>query len=158
MSRVKFLVPTRTAGFIANMVLYPDAGKGAVVISNSEAGRWLNRELIAAIATEYDWPGYPVRRRAGTVTAEQMRELSGTYGVEGFSDATFSVRVEGSRLLGKLSGGQPFEMTPTTDEGLFVLPSESLEMLFHRASDGTIEKVTVRRAGESGNVYDRLDV
>ena len=36
-------------------------------------GTWLNRELIAAIAVEHQWPGYPVHRSIGTVTTEQMQ-------------------------------------------------------------------------------------
>lgn len=145
------------SGFVTNMVFYPNAGKGAVVISSSGGGRWLNRELIAAIATEHDWPGHPVRRRVGTVTAEQIRGLAGVYGLDAAPEVTFTARVEGDGLSGQLGGGQPFDLTPTTEKDLFVLPRESLEMLFHRAPDGTVDKVTVRRAGEAGHPYIRVE-
>jgi hypothetical protein len=29
---------------------------------SSDGGRWLNLGLFAAVANEYEWPGYPVGR------------------------------------------------------------------------------------------------
>ena len=44
---------------------------------------------------------------------------------------------------------------PTTELDLLVLARESLEIIFHRGDDGTIEKVMLRRAGDSGHYYTR---
>ena len=41
-------------GFITHLVFYPNLRKGAVVMANSGGGRWVNHQLIAAIANEYD--------------------------------------------------------------------------------------------------------
>jgi hypothetical protein len=49
----------------------------------------------------------------------------------------------------------PFELMPTTELDLFVLARESLEIIFHRGDDGTIEKGMLRRAGDSGHYYTR---
>jgi CubicO group peptidase (beta-lactamase class C family) len=142
-------------GFVAHLVFYPNVGKGAVVMSNSDGGRWVNRELIAAIAHEYGWPGFPVRRSLGTVTAEQIGELVGVYVLDAAPTNTFSVSLEDGRAVGQINQYPPFAMTPTTEPDLFVLARESLEIEFGRGQDGTVTRVTLRRSGDTGNRYTR---
>jgi len=145
-------------GFTTHMVFYPAVGKGAVVMSNSDAGRWLNQELLAAVAREYQWPGFPVRRSLGTVTLGQMQELVGVYVLDASPDERFTVRVENGELVGQIGKNPHFELTPTTDRDLFVLASESLEVVFQRAADGSVSGVTLRRAGDTGNAYSRRTI
>ena len=142
-------------GFIANIVFYPNVGKGAVLMANSDGGRWLNQEIIAAIADEFDWPGYPVRRSLGTATPEQLRELVGVYSLDASPKTTFTVRLEDGVAIGRINQYPPFELSPTTVADLYVLPRESLEILFRRGEDEKIAKVTLRRAGDAGNTYSR---
>ena len=142
-------------GFTAQMVFYPNSGKGAVVMASSEGGRWLNQELVAAIADEYQWPGYPVRRSLGTVTPDQLGELVGVYTLDSSPKTTFTVTLEDEVPIGRINQYPPFELKPTTETDLFVLPRESLEVLFRRADDGTVAKVIIRRAGDAGNFYTR---
>jgi hypothetical protein len=124
-------------------------------MANSGGGRWLNQEIIAAIASEYAWPGYPVRRRVASVTVEQLRELVGVYSLDASPKTTFTVRLEDGVPIGQINQYPPFELTPTTEADLYVLPRESLEILFRRDEDGVISKVTLRRAGDAGNSYSR---
>jgi CubicO group peptidase (beta-lactamase class C family) len=142
-------------GFIAHLVFYPNVGKGAVVMSNSEGGRWLNQELIAAIAHEYEWPGYPVRRSLGTVPPDKLNEVVGVYSLDSSPKITFTVQLEDDVPIGQIDQYPPFELTPTTEPDLFVLARESLEIVFQRDQDGTVSKVTLRRAGDSGSAYSR---
>jgi hypothetical protein len=142
-------------GFIANLVFYPNVGKGAVVMANSEGGRWLNQELTAAIAAEYGWPDYPVHRSLGEATPEQLRELVGVYSLDASPDTKFSVTLEDGKAIGQINQYPPFELKPTTDADLYVLPRESLEICFRRSADGKISDVTLRRAGDAGNSYSR---
>ena len=142
-------------GFIAKIVFYPNVGKGAVVMASSDGGRWLNQELIAAIANEYEWPGYPVRRSLSTATAEQLNELVGVYSLDASPKTTFTVRLEDGMPIGQINQYPPFELKPTTEADLYVLPRESLEILFRRSEDDMISKVTLRRAGDAGNSYTR---
>jgi hypothetical protein len=145
-------------GFVAHVVIYPGVGKGAVVMSSSDGGRWLNQELIAAIAQEYEWPGLPVRRSLGTVTAEQLGKLVGVYSLDAAPSTTFEVTLVDGRAVGQINQYPPFEMTPTSEPDLFVLARESLEIEFGRAQDGTVTRVTLRRAGDSGNRYTRRPI
>jgi CubicO group peptidase (beta-lactamase class C family) len=142
-------------GFVAHLVFYPNVGKGAVVMSNSDGGRWVNQELIAAIAHEYGWPGYPVRRSLGTVAPEEIGELVGVYSLDAAPANTFTVTREDGKAIGQVNQYPPFDMTPTDEPDLFVLASESLEIVFGRKEDGAVTQVTLRRAGDTGNTYTR---
>jgi hypothetical protein len=142
-------------GFICNMIFYPNTGQGAVLMSNSDGGRWVQQELLAAIAHEYDWPGHPVRRTAREATPEELQELVGVYSLDASPKTTFTVEMDGSVARGRINQYPNFELTPTTDPDLYVLPRESLEIVFRRGEDGSIAGVTLRRAGSSGNSYSR---
>lgn len=142
-------------GFICLLVFYPETGQGAVVMTNSDGGRWLQQELIAGIAAEYGWPGYPVRRSLATATSEQLNELAGVYTLDAAPEYTFSVKTENGKAIGQINQYPPFELAPTTDRDLYILARESLEIVFLRDENGAIVQVEMRRAGESGNRYSR---
>ena len=143
-------------GFVADLVFYPGAGLGAVVMSNSDGGGFLNEELLAGIAHAFRWPGYPVRRRLAKAAPEGLGELVGVYGLESFPESTFTVRLENDVPTGQVGRHPPFELAATTEPDLFVLPRQSLEVVFGRSRDGRVETVTLRRAGQTGNRYRRV--
>jgi hypothetical protein len=96
-----------------------------------------------------------VRRSLGTATREQLRELVGVYSLDSSPKTTFTVKLEEGIAIGQINQYPPFELSPTTDTDLYVLPRESLEIVFRRGEDGDISKVTLRRAGDAGNSYSR---
>ena len=124
-------------------------------MSNSEGGRWLNQELITAIALEYVWPDPPVVRRLGTATMERLHGLVGVYRHDGSPGITFTVELADGKATGQVNQYPPFVLTPTTEPDLFVFPRESMEIGFQRAADGTATKVLVGRAGEPPSSYSR---
>jgi CubicO group peptidase (beta-lactamase class C family) len=142
-------------GFICHLVFYPNSGQGAVMMSNSDGGRWLHRELEAAIAAEYGWPDLPVRRRVATATPDQLRELAGVYTLDAYPTTTFTVTVEDGTATGQINQYPPFELTPTTEADLYILPRESMEILFSRDDDGSVTAVALGRAGDAGHRYSR---
>jgi CubicO group peptidase (beta-lactamase class C family) len=143
-------------GFVAQLVYYPNIGKGAVLMANSDGGRWVNKELLAAIASEYDWPDYPVRRTLATATPEQLRELVGVYALDASPEITFTVWLEDGAAIGQINQYPPFELAATTEPDLYVLARESLEFVFGRTTDGAVSQVTLRRTGDPGSSYTRL--
>jgi CubicO group peptidase (beta-lactamase class C family) len=143
-------------GFITHLVIYPNAGKGAVVMSNSDGGRWLNRELIAAIAREYGWPDFPVRRTLAPASVATLQELVGTYHLDAGPGFNLAVRLEAGVAKGQVNDHPPFILEPTTDYDIYVLPQQSMELQFQRSDSGAIEQVVMRRAGETGSVYRRI--
>lgn len=142
-------------GFITNLVFYPNLGKGAVVMANSEGGRRFNHQFIAAIANEYDWPGLPVRRSLGTASLEQLRELVGVYSLDAEPDFTFTVRLEDGAAVGQIEQYSPIELIPTEEPDLYVVPRENLEVLFRRAEDDTVSWLTMRWSGGHGSKFIR---
>jgi len=144
-------------GFVAHLVVYPDAGQGAVVMSNSDGGSLLNQEIVAALGAEFDWPGLPVRRRLGTRTPEQLRELVGFYALEASPDTTFTVRLEDGVATGQVNDYPSFELTATDVPDRYVLPRRSLEIAFGRSEAGRIDSVTLGQAGEPGSRYRRRE-
>ena len=144
-------------GFTTQLVFYPEAGKGVALMVNSEGAgaQYLATELIASIADEYAWPGYPVRRTLATATPQQLDELVGVYGADSLPNFTFSVTVKDGVAFGQVNQYSPFEMQPTTEADLFVQPSESLEIVFRRADDGRVAGVELRRAGDIGSAFSR---
>lgn len=52
-------------GFICQFVAYVDRGQGAVVMTNSDAGGTIAREVVNAIASVYGWPDYLEPARGG---------------------------------------------------------------------------------------------
>ena len=76
-------------------------------------------------------------------------------GIDASPKTTSTFGLEDGAPIGQIYQSPPFELKPTTEPDLFVLPHESLEILFRRTEDGTVAKVTRRRAGDAGNSYPR---
>jgi CubicO group peptidase (beta-lactamase class C family) len=47
-------------GFVCKFVGYLDRGQGAIVMTNSDTGGRLVRDLLNAIAEVYEWPSRPI--------------------------------------------------------------------------------------------------
>jgi hypothetical protein len=144
-------------GFICNLVFYPNTGQGAVIMASSGGGMRLQQELMAAIAQEYDWPEFLVRRTLAAAKPGQLEELVGRYALDVNPALVLKVTFEGGTATGQVNEYPPFQLEPTTEPDLYVLPSQSLEIVFQRAMDGTVTGVVMRRAGTSGHHYSRLE-
>jgi len=67
-------------GFRSEFVMFPAEGKGAVVMTNSNQGSFLVREVFQSIAAEYHWPGYIQSERDVVILGtEQIDSIAGTY-------------------------------------------------------------------------------
>lgn len=144
-------------GFICNLVFYPNTGQGAVIMASSGGGMRLQQELMAAIAQEYDWPGFLVRRTLAAAKPGQLEELVGKYALDVKPTLVLKITFEGGTATGQVNQNPPFQLEPTTEPDLYVLPSQSLEIVFQRAMGGTVTGVVMRRAGTSGHHYSRLE-
>jgi CubicO group peptidase (beta-lactamase class C family) len=144
-------------GFICNLVFFPNTGQGAVIMASSGGGMRLQQELMAAIAQEYGWPGFLVRRTLAAAKPGQLEELVGRYALDVNPTLVLEVTFEGGTATGQVNEHPPFQLEPTTESDLYVLPSQSLEIVFRRATNGTVTGVVMRRAGTSGHHYSRLE-
>ena len=67
-------------GFRCNMVASLDGGTGVVIMTNSDRGGALLRDVLFTIAREYDWPApKPTRRKLAEFDAETLDAIAGAY-------------------------------------------------------------------------------
>ena len=103
------------AGFRGQLVGFVSTGRGAVVMTNSDAGSRLVNEIVHAIARAYGWPGFapetitPIR-----ITPEALRAYAGTYELAGGHQVV--VTVEEAALWLRLPWGERRELIPTGDD------------------------------------------
>lgn len=139
-------------GFSADLVAYPELGRGAVVMINA-GGRsgGLARELLRAIAAEYDWPGYLVEYEGADVQPDALAEVAGQYEFDNPAFPKIRVAVKDGRLYWSDRPMQP------VGSRRFVVPSAGIEVEFVRDAGGRViaadyrepgmRKIRVRRTG-----------
>jgi len=108
-----------TDGFFARFVLYPDQGKGAVVMTNSDYGQSLVPEILNAVAAAHDWPNYlQPKIEPVALEDEQLAALAARFGLG--PDRVFVTELEGGRLTVRelLSIQSPFPtaLAPTAED------------------------------------------
>lgn len=95
---------------------FAEGGRGALVMTNSDAGSRLVNEIMQAIARTYDWPGFrPTIIVPVDVTPETLRAYAGNYELS--AGPRVRVAVEGSALWLTLPWGERRELIPTGDDG-----------------------------------------
>lgn len=80
-------------GFSSEFVMYPDACKGAVVMTNADEGGWLVTEVLRAIGDTYRWPdrvAAPVQS-AIPLTPEIAARFVGTYRLRDYPAEKFVI-------------------------------------------------------------------
>lgn len=125
-------------GFRGELVGFVGRQRGAVVMTNSDAGARLVDEIVHAIAREYGWPGFALRTITPVATsAEALRAYAGTYATP---DGTqVRVTAEGKVLWLTLPTGERRELLPTGDER--VESPEGGSGRFVRGGDGRVTAV-----------------
>jgi CubicO group peptidase (beta-lactamase class C family) len=84
-------------GYRTFLVAYARTGKGAAIMTSSDAGNDLYNEIVRAIAVTYDWPDYrPEIVTPAALTAEQLETVAGTYDLPGIG--TVPLWIEGGHL------------------------------------------------------------
>jgi len=67
-------------GFRCHMMVYPERGQGAVVMTNGDLGGELLMEILHSLAAEYGWPDFlPLEKETVDVAAAELEALAGTY-------------------------------------------------------------------------------
>ncbi len=100
------------AGFQGNLVGFARGGRGAVVMTNSDVGGALAREIIQAVATEYGWSGYAPQEIVPTAVAPgALRAYAGHYALTG-TPVRVTVAVRDGQLE-LTQSGTTLELVPT---------------------------------------------
>ena len=106
-------------GFVSQFKLFPNTGKGAVIMVNmGEGGVRLMREIELAIAEEFAWPeGGTIKITTVPVDPDALKQLAGTYVLYNLAGRHFpNVVSEGSRLFYEFGAGRNelYAQSPTT--------------------------------------------
>ena len=108
-----FLHTGMNLGF-QSLALFNDRGDGVVVMTNSDTGMILAREVVATIARAYGWNDYyPQERPSVSITAEELKEYAGSYSAGRFG--TIVVQARNDRLLIGTESRPSIEFFPESD-------------------------------------------
>jgi CubicO group peptidase (beta-lactamase class C family) len=140
------------AGFRGVFVGYLDGGRGAVILTNADAGATVASELMLAIAAEYGWPGVAAVEIAPVVlAAASLRAYAGDYGTP---EQPLQVRVEVPDAVadaGAATGESLFLVTPdgvrreviAVGDDRFLPPAGGGPIVFERGDDGAVAALRV---------------
>lgn len=107
---------------------YVDGGRGAVVMTNGDAGDEVARATMRAIAAEYGWPSHQtVMRTALPIDPAMARQMTGKYAIDGLGD--FDITVQDGQPIFWIKAGQGERLYRQSATRFFVL-SQQLELRF----------------------------
>ncbi len=138
-------------GFRCVLVAYPFAGRGAVVMTNSDNGAALGDEILRAIAREYDWPDYGViEKTAVPLAPEAFTDFIGRYERE--ETTLLAYHSQGHFYL-KIGTRPRVEIFPQSDHEFFLL-NEPDVFSFERNSRGEVSHLI--RRGSAPQLFRRV--
>jgi len=128
-------------GFHAELVMYPELGVGAAVMTNGDGGPILIPEVLRSLAAEYGWPDYGAERvTALKLDAKAVAGLVGTYMLQGLEARVLQ---DSGRLILRVPRQLPDqELIPKSDTS-FVMGSLGWQVAFTRDASGRATAISV---------------
>jgi CubicO group peptidase (beta-lactamase class C family) len=103
------------AGFRGQFVAFVHQSRGAVVMTNSDAGGRLGNEIVHAIAREYNWPGFDSRIITPVaLSTDAVGAYVGTYASR--DGPRVQIAAEGARIWLTLPWGERRELMPIGED------------------------------------------
>ena len=132
-------------GFHSQLVMYPELGLGAAVMTNGDGGPMLIREVLRALAAEYGWPDYGAEQvPAVSLDAKAVAGLVGTYQLRVGPGIPAHVQQDGDRLMLRTPQHQipEQELLPKSDTS-FVMSTLGWQVTFTRDASGRATAISV---------------
>ena len=128
-------------GFHAELVMYPELGAGAAVMTNGDGGPILIPEVLRSLAAEYGWPDYGAERvTAIKLDAKAVAGLVGTYMLQGLEARVVQ---DSGRLILRVPRQLPDqELIPKSDTS-FVMGALGWQVAFKRDASGRATAISV---------------
>lgn len=130
------------AGFRADLFAHINSGDGIAIMTNSDNGGALIKEIKNRAAEIYDWPEiYPSIKTVAPYSQELQNSFIGTYEIKQPVQARVSVRAEGEELVINMPeyiDNMPFYIE--SPEKIFSLNGMNLNVV--RTDKGSVEKLT----------------
>jgi len=106
-------------GFRCQITVFFD-GQGVAVMTNSDAGGNVIREVLTTLAAGYGWPAFkPMEKSVAVLPAAALAEITGRYRLPDDAD-TVVVTLEGGRLFLQHPAFGKVELLPQSDDTLFL--------------------------------------
>jgi CubicO group peptidase (beta-lactamase class C family) len=117
-------------GFMCLLEAYVHQSFGAVVMTNSDAGFFVIKEIMSAFAQEYDWPDYLPKEAVALESALSISDVYiGEYELKpGFS---FTIFKQGNKLFLQPTGQNALVLYPET-ETIYFLKEVDAQVTFVR--------------------------
>jgi hypothetical protein len=136
-------------GYRNQLIAYARTGKGAVIMTNSDAGRDICNEIVRAIAVAYDWPDYgPMEKVVASLTPDQLNALAGQYDFPGLGPIPLWVEDGHLHAPDPEREGATVLLLPESPTRFFS-PGAGWDMVFDVDEEGEISAVSVTLGGMS---------
>jgi CubicO group peptidase (beta-lactamase class C family) len=107
-------------GFQASLVAYLEGGSGVAIMTNSDNGGQLARELVLAIAREYGWSGFAqIEKTVITLPREVTEKVVGHYRIDG-GIGEFDVVAQSGHFVARAPGFPDREFFPESENEFFL--------------------------------------
>ncbi|HEX9640200.1 MAG TPA: serine hydrolase [Candidatus Krumholzibacteria bacterium] len=137
-------------GFRCELVGYVAGGYGAIVMANADSGRDLAREILAAIASTYAWPGFLAPAKViASVPSAVLGAYTGAY--ELGPHRIIRIHVEQDHLVVTQPGTSPLQLWPESETAFFA-QELTLSVIFEREQERVLG---LRLLSESGEIMAR---
>ena len=130
-------------GFVAQMRVYKNLGKGAVIMLNSNEGHPLMDELMQAIAKEYEWPD-TLPKEKWVVSLANIHDYAGLYSSK--AGMQFRVSVTGDNLMLQYGQQPPLPIFPSSDVEFFTR-AVNADIRFEKDDKASVVSLTVSQEG-----------
>jgi CubicO group peptidase (beta-lactamase class C family) len=138
-------------GYICHVIYFPELGRGAAVMTNSDAGSSLTNEILFALAKEYDWPEYGPREvQPIALDSATVRQLVGEYPVPAkLTDGrtvSQTIRNESGRLMVEVPGFVPKTALVALADNVLLAPESGFEFHMLRDAAGRVTGIDIGSA------------
>jgi CubicO group peptidase (beta-lactamase class C family) len=132
-------------GFESRLEAYTELGQGIAIMTNGARGDELIREVLCAVAEEYDWPDFhPVEHAVAKLPPRMLSANAGTYQFGNGNKLVVSVK-DGQVYLEGMTPS-PLPLMPESETNFFILTDE-ITFRFQRDA-GVVTSLTVYDGGE----------
>jgi CubicO group peptidase (beta-lactamase class C family) len=134
-------------GFHSELVMYPELGMGAAVMTNGDGGPLLIREILRGIAAEYGWPDYAAKRvTVVALDSAAAAGIAGHYKLRAGPGIPAEIKWEEGRLMLHAPQIPVQELLPESPTD-FVMSTLGWHVTFARNASGRATALTVTRDG-----------
>jgi len=134
-------------GFHAFLIIFPELGCGAAVMTNGDGGTALYMEILHAIADVYEWPVYrPIYSAVVSVDPALIESLAGTYEINGIGRIPLMIIDSNLHMPDIFGGGDPIKLYPV-DSRTFVDPVYGCVFAFEQKASNEAWKAEFRFGG-----------